>query len=103
MPHRRYSRDHDDCLPGRKPKAAVTAGPDAPDGTPAPARVRRDGSHHDVLASRLDPSRQTGHAGQAFGLVTPCATGGTSMIAGALHNFRTVRRPDCLVLSVRNL
>src|SRR5215475_12500112 len=50
MPHRRYSRDHQ-ILPGRRPRATVTPGPDAPAGTPGPARVCRDGSHHDVLAS----------------------------------------------------
>jgi len=32
-----------------------------------------------------------------FGSVAPCPTGGTAMIAATLHNFRTVRRPDCPV------
>src|SRR5215469_3971027 len=65
--HRRYSRDHQ-VLPGRRPRATVTAGPDAPAGTPAPARVwvvmgpittflRRGWTHHDKQVT----------AGQAFG------------------------------------
>ena len=60
-----YSRDHQ-VLPGRRPTATVTPGPDAPAGTPAPARIRRDGSHHDALVSWRVPSRHTGHRRPGF-------------------------------------
>jgi hypothetical protein len=44
------------------------------------------------------------HAGRwRFGFIPPCSTAATSMIAATLHNFRMVRRPDCPVLSARNL
>src|SRR5262249_4988160 len=65
MPHRRHSHDRQ-VLPGRRPRATVTPGSDAPAGTCAPGRVCRDGRHDDILMSSWAPSRQTATFGESF-------------------------------------